>query len=125
MVPLEIGIAMVNYQIIRKFVLGRRTNSDQERFFVDVRGKPLTLQGYQNTYIYQEICQAIGITDFTFTENRRGVASKMRSLKLTGNTAMGHSAATQENTYDIYKTQQGALNKKITFENRANKGSVA
>ena len=92
---------MVNYQIIRKFVLGRLTNSDQERFFVDVRGKPLSLQGYQNTYIYEEICQAIGITDFTFTENRRGVASKMRSLKLTGNTAMGHSAATQENTYDI------------------------
>ena len=91
---------MVSYQIISKYILGHHTSSDQEWFFVDASVKPLTLQGYQKIYIYQEICQAIWIADLTFTENRRGIASKMHGLKLTGKMAMRHSAATQESTYD-------------------------
>ena len=67
----------------------------------------------------------MGVASLTFTENRRGAASKMRAQNLTGNTAMGHSAQTQEQTYDIYKVQQGALNKLVAFSGRSEKGIVA
>ena len=124
-VPLEVAAGITNYEIVREHFLKDLAQDPQHPFFVDHKGTPLKLKGYQNHNIYEEMCKAMGVASLTFTENRRGAASKMRAQNLTGNTAMGHSAQTQEQTYDIYKVQQGALNKLVAFSGRSEKGIVA
>ena len=91
-VPLEVAAGITNYEIVREHFLKDLAQDPQHPFFVDHKGTPLKLKGYQNHNIYEEMCKAMGVASLTFTENRRGAASKMRAQNLTGNTAMGHSA---------------------------------
>jgi hypothetical protein len=109
--PKVLARAMEQYHFLKSILNNEDAYTPDAPFFINLDGKQIKTANIHKTLVARQMAQYLGLSVFTITQNRHGMASRQRAAGAVGDTGLNNEIATIEANYNDHREAQGIVNK--------------